>query len=225
MKRNNCKAKTLLACAALFAAQAAITEERILADDGREVLLRDDGTWEYVSDDRFGTTASGERVRLKADGDWEIVPAAAVASSTPAGAIVADTGPALWALREVTIETSRGKRSSNKKGVTKKTATVFNVEVQQGPAADGAVSFTLGEGNVSVVDSDGREYPVLDIEPTSITLDAGERQRVVVRVDGSPHWFTTKFYELRIAAQALGNRDEIRLKRALSNVRRIEVDD
>ena len=47
-------------------------EQTILTDAGREVLLRDDGSWEYLSDDRFGTLSDGSRVRLKLDGSWEI---------------------------------------------------------------------------------------------------------------------------------------------------------
>ena len=30
-----------------------------------------DGTWEFVSEDRYATTKSGERIRLKANGQWE----------------------------------------------------------------------------------------------------------------------------------------------------------
>ena len=43
-----------------------------MTDAGREVLLRDDGSWEYLSDDRFGTLKDGSRARLKSDGSWEI---------------------------------------------------------------------------------------------------------------------------------------------------------
>ena len=47
-------------------------EQRILTDAGREVLIRDDASWEYLSDDRFGTLSDGSRIRLKPGGSWEI---------------------------------------------------------------------------------------------------------------------------------------------------------
>lgn len=223
MADSNRMRTTLGILALLLLARSGYAEERILADDGREVLLKDDGSWEYVSDDRFGTTGSGERVRLGADGRWEIeIDARPVA---PAGGVVlADTGPARWALGDVTIETARSQRGGSKKGVSKKTATVFTLEVRREGGSGAAQQWLLQAGDFSVVDSAGREYPVLDIAPSRLALGAGELQRVVVRADGSPHWFTTKFYELRIAAGAVGNRDEIRLRRALANVRQRDIE-
>ena len=43
---------------------AAGADETALSDDGREVRLMNDGTWEYVSDDRCATSEDGKRVRL-----------------------------------------------------------------------------------------------------------------------------------------------------------------
>ncbi len=214
---------SLALMALLFTATPTLAEERILADDGREVLLKDDGSWEYVSEDRFGTTGSGERVRLKGDGSWEIVSDAPVALLAATSSL-SDSGPAIWALGDVIIETSRSQRSGTKKGGIKKTQAVFTLQVRGKAEASAAQTFSLEAGAVSVTDSGGRDYPVLSVEPSSVTVNADRMQTVVVRVDGSPHWFTTKFYELRIAADAVGNRDEIRLKRALSNVQRRDIE-
>ena len=62
-------------------------DQRILTDAGREVLLRDDGTWEYLSDDRFGTLKDGSRARLQSDGSWEIVEDEVGLISIPAQAL------------------------------------------------------------------------------------------------------------------------------------------
>jgi hypothetical protein len=51
-----------------------------ISDDGREVILKQDGTWEYRSSDRFASTEDGRRVRLKADGSWHYVGNALLAS-------------------------------------------------------------------------------------------------------------------------------------------------
>ena len=53
--------------------QHATADTVVLSDDGREVKLNDDGSWEFVSEDRFATTEDGERIRLRADGRWEPV--------------------------------------------------------------------------------------------------------------------------------------------------------
>ena len=99
------------------------------------------------------------------------------------------------------------------------------MEVRAGDGIDAGTSFTLNPEDFSVVDSGGREYPLLALEPKTLTLEPGRLQTVVVRADGSPHWFTTKFYELEIARDAVGNRDPIRLKRALSNVRKRTIEE
>lgn len=209
--------------AMLLMCQITLAEERVLADDGREVLLKDDGSWEYISDDRFATTGSGERIRLKADGSWEIVTDGQHTIPGP-GVVLADTGPAQWALQDVTIETARSQRGGSKKGVSKKTRTIFTLEFRGKPGARGTTAWTLDAQMFTVTDSGGRNYPVLSVEPSGLTLGAGKEQRVVVSADGSPHWFTTKFFELTIAAGAVDNSDAIRLKRALSNVRKREVE-
>ena len=55
---------------ALLTANTLYADQKITSDDGREVLLNDDGSWQYRSSDRFATTSDGRRVRLKEDGRW-----------------------------------------------------------------------------------------------------------------------------------------------------------
>lgn len=55
----------------MFVSALCCADEIVLSDDGREVRIKQDGSWEFVSDDRFATTRDGERVRLKFDGSWE----------------------------------------------------------------------------------------------------------------------------------------------------------
>lgn len=217
--------KNVLAIALLLSiAHSSIAGERVIADDGREVMLGDDGQWEFLSEDRFATTASGERVRLKADGEWDIVSDAPLGQLTAAQP-VANMGPANWSLAEVTIETAREQRSASKKSISKQTQTVFNLEARMKTADADTEQWMLNVANLSVMDSGGREYPVLSITPGSISLTADAPAKVQIRVDGSPHWFTTRYYELKIAEQTVGNREEIRLKRALSNVQKRDVEE
>ncbi|MFT4614796.1 MAG: hypothetical protein ACI9NT_001947 [Bacteroidia bacterium] len=213
----------LLLVSVLVSVPASVAGERVIADDGREVMLGDDGRWEWASDDRFATTASGERVRLRSDGVWEIVSGSAAVRPMPVQSVV-NTGPASWSLGDVTIETARGQRSATKKNVNKQTQTVFNLQARMRTQESGAEQWTLDASDIRVIDSGGREYPVVSTTPDNFTLPSDAPAKMVVRVDGSPHWFTTRYFEVRIAEQSVGNAEEIRLKRALSNVQKSEVD-
>ena len=70
-------------------------EERLVTDDGREVLVHEDGSWEFILVDRYATAPDGQRILLQADGNWEYI---AKASSE-----VIPT-PSLPATREIPTE-------------------------------------------------------------------------------------------------------------------------
>ena len=59
----------------------------LLSEAVATILVRDDGSWEYLSDDRFGTLSDGSRIRLKPDGSWEIEPAKKSFITIPAEAL------------------------------------------------------------------------------------------------------------------------------------------
>jgi hypothetical protein len=48
-------------------------DQEVTTDDGREVLLKEDGSWTFRSTDRFANTVDGQRIRLKQDGSWAYV--------------------------------------------------------------------------------------------------------------------------------------------------------
>ena len=96
----------------------AFADQRILTDAGREVLLKDDGSWTYLSEDRFGTLSDGSRARLKADGSWEIVEDEVGLITIPAQALKRseDTIRAdkfYIEISGITIESQRGKNRKN----------------------------------------------------------------------------------------------------------------
>ena len=59
---------TLALSSSTHAAQTLATGE-----DGREVILNDDGSWAYKSTDRYANTGDGRRILLREDGSWEYV--------------------------------------------------------------------------------------------------------------------------------------------------------
>ncbi len=91
--------------------------QNIVTDDGREVLLKEDGSWQFRSTDRFANTKEGQRVRLKDDGNWEYVGNAPVTMEKQVRTTDLDIK-----LQKVVIETYEKKVQKNKRV---KTQTVF----------------------------------------------------------------------------------------------------
>ncbi len=162
--------------------QAQPAAQEVISDDGREVLLKEDGTWEFRSNDRFANTSDGRRVRLKADGSWQYIGNALLSSKQQLRTTEIDIK-----LQKVVIETYEKKVQKNKRV---KSQTVFFLDLSSSPQAQQDIS--IGEKNISnikVNDSNGRDYPVLSIHPTSQIIKPGSRTSITVRVDGSPQWW------------------------------------
>ena len=192
-------------CTAFAMLVATASAEELQLNDGRRIVLHEDGTWSYVSSDRLLGTADGREVRLREDGTWEYTGNVAPATSSTAGEITsASLGQMIFSLQELAIETAR---STSHKSSRKKTHTVFSVNLVNNGETPG--SLALDSLAIGVEDSAGREYPVLQIQPAEVSLEPGEKAVVEVRADGSPHWFTTKAMELRISD---GSSDGIVLK-------------
>jgi len=58
-------------CLTVFMAPFTRADETLLTDDGREVRLHDDGSWEFISNDRYANTPDGRRIRLRDNYTWE----------------------------------------------------------------------------------------------------------------------------------------------------------
>ncbi|MEE8059776.1 MAG: hypothetical protein V3T17_18390 [Pseudomonadales bacterium] len=222
----------------LFAAQESI------GDDGRQVLLNDDGTWRYTHTDRFAITGDGKRVRLKQDGSWTYVGEKSTGEkntgkNTFGRNVIADQRYVDKQLLEVVlndlvIESYRGKKSAAHKNSRKKTQSVFHLSVINHRAIDprimaesevaDSVVLTVDSSDFSVKDTDGREYPVLSVELATATIKLGEETTIVVRADGSPHWWTTKSMSLTIDKKVLASRKNIVLTRLMSSVKKKNVD-
>lgn len=209
---DSLKGATLLALGLslpTFAAQTVIT------DDGREVLLKDNGTWEFRSQDRFATSGDGSRIRLKDNGQWERMsqapsrPVAAPAisqqsipvvgpatSSRPTA--VATASPVNVNLLRVENHVYQEKRQKNSRYDAR---TVFVVSVNV-PANGGSVAPKFNRFNLfEVEDSRGKDYQVLSVSPQPDVIQAGSTLKFNVTVDGTPTGilaFGANAIELRI---------------------------
>ncbi|MBT8438438.1 MAG: hypothetical protein KJO91_01840 [Gammaproteobacteria bacterium] len=172
-----------LALLALLPVKIAFSDDQqLMTDDGREVMLRDDGTWEFRSDDRFANTKDGRRVRLKSDGSWTYI------GNAPLSSIMQVRTTDLDVLLQHAVTEIHEKRVQKNKRV--KTQTVFYLKLVLSAQAEKNISLdTTDVSMISVVDDKGREYPVLSIQPVPVILKPGSDATVTIRVDGSPQWW------------------------------------
>lgn len=202
--------------------------ENVISDDGREVRLNDDGSWEYLSSDRFATSTSGKRIRLMDNGKWALTGELALPAATQvAKDIKVGVGEQAMEveLALLSVETKRGKKSESHKSSSKKTQTVFTLNLSLAKDAKEIQPLTVNEGDFKVEDSGGREYDIVNVTPAQLSISPGQEASIVVRVDGSPHWFTTKAMRIVIDKSALGSDKDVELTKAMSDSRKLTVDE
>jgi len=160
---------------------ACSADQQVITDDGREVLLKGDGTWVFRSTDRFANTEDGQRVRLKQDGSWQYVGNAPVASVEHVRSTLLDLK-----LQKVVIERHEKKVQKN---IRLRTQTVFYVNLGLSAWAKNNISITKDDvSHIEVNDNNGKTYPVLSIHPAPVVLKPGADTTMVIRADGSPLW-------------------------------------
>lgn len=179
VKRFQLPALSLLLGATLM--NSAMAERTAIGDDGREILLKDNGTWEYQNNDRFATTSTGSRVRLKDDGSWQFIENQQV--STPK---VYSESNLNIELGEVIIHTEKSPiPNSNNFRVHTETEIAINVMVSEVSKAPVSVNIR-DKGLFRVTDNRDKDYEVLSVTPQQATLQPGNTYAFVVRIDDAP---------------------------------------
>jgi hypothetical protein len=181
-------------------------DEIVLSDDGREVRLKNDGSWEFVSEDRYATTRSGERIRLRADGQWETVEdlswqTATVVSQNPAPA-------AGLMVSDFVIESVRSTKHKNSR-VRSQMVIDIRMAERDGMAKPPAAA------SVGVKDSKGRRYEITSVKATTSGL------RIIA--DDAPTWWGVKYFEITIPGSAKGTGKDVALRKPISDVVRRNV--
>lgn len=192
--------------------------QEVITDDGREVLLREDGSWEFRSDDRFANTGDGQRVRLKADGSWEYVGNAPLVTATRVRTDRLDIR-----LQNVVVEKQETKVQKN---VRVKTQTVFDVKVDLSALAKSEITIDDKDTSlIAVKDNKGRDYPVISIRPDSMILPPAGDLTLAVRVDGSPQWWkNVKAMAITFTPDFLGLQQPVTLSWSVDNIDRKSVE-
>jgi hypothetical protein len=158
-------------------------KQQVITDDGREVLLKEDGTWIFQSNDRFANTNDGRRVRLKDDGSWEYVGNAPMATAS----LVRTTGLEMK-LEKVVVEKYEKKVQKN---VRVRTRMVFYVNVDVSPLQKESIAIEQDNiAHIDVRDDAGKSYPVVSIQPSTAELEPDSKTVLEIRADGAPTVFS-----------------------------------
>ena len=184
----------------VFAAQ------EVIIVDGREVLLKEDGTWTYHSTDRYANTNDGRRLRLKDDGSWQYVGNAPLTTIDQ----VRTTNLNIK-LKKVVIEKYEKKVQKNTRV---KTQTVFYLHLENSAQAKRNISVKNSDISlIEVNDNNGKNYPVLSLQPGSIQLKPDTNTTLVIRAEKSPSmWDDVKSMEIVFKPGMFGIQKTIILK-------------
>lgn len=214
-------ASTLLTLAiSLFmpVCHAETDKSEIISLDGREVLLDRDGTWKYLSSDRYVDTKDGNRVRLKEDGSWQYVGNVPLTSKEQ----VRTDNPDIK-LQKVVIETYE---KNVQKNTRVKTQTVFYLQLNN--SAQAKKTIRINNSDISLIevrDNNGKNYPVLSIKADSAELIPNAETTVVVRADKSPSIFdNVKSMEIYFKAGVFGIETPITLSQRKADFDEEKVD-
>ena len=193
-------------------------DTRVITGDGREVLLRDDGTWAYGSTDRLLNTGDGRQIRLKEDGHWEYTGNAPVVEDRQV-----KTRELGITLRKAVIEKYQIKVQ---KSLRLRTQTVFYLDIELSPLAASAIAMGRSESDgIEVSDNNGDRYPVLSVQSDVTTLQPGSKTGVTVRVKGSPSWLdNARTVQIEFRPGVFGNTESISLSQRVDDFDEIDVD-
>ena len=206
-----CLCLCLLACSQSNA-------EIVLSDDGREVKLNDDGSWEYVSGDRFATRDDGSRIRLSEEGSWqEVTDGRKWMQARQLSKDPLEDGAYSFELAEVEIESVRSSQQKNTR-VRSQILLTINVTSQQH-----LPPIELARDVFKVSDSKGRVYPIKDVALITAENKADQTLSIRVIASGAPRWWGVKYFRLEIDPGTAGNVTGLVLIKSMSEVTKKEV--
>jgi hypothetical protein len=202
--------------------------EYVISDDGRQILLNDDGSWVQVSKDRHATTASGQRIRLKPDGSWDVMKkldsdeaAAHYAISNSGSQHEAIAGNDVGMLLDK-VEILK-KKTKVLKSVRIDTRTVYHLTIIN-QSSENIQLDTLPLDAFSANSSGGDVFEVLSATATSELLKPSQRTTLIVVTEGSPKWFGVKYLNIELAKNAIGSSMPRILSKNIDDVIRRTVD-
>jgi len=193
-------------------------KSQIINVGGREVLLKQNGQWEYHSTDQFANTAEGRRVRIKENGSWSYIGNASLKSSTQVRTSNLDIK-----LNKVVIETYKQKIQKSSRI---KTQTVFHLKLNNSPQSRTTINIQNSDvSQIEVKDNNGKVYPVLSIKAEHSKLEPDNETMLIVRAEKSPSIFDdVNAMEITFKASLFGLQKSITLSQRIIDFKNKNVD-
>ncbi len=217
MARTSVKHSFLYALILGMSCSAAYSADRnATGDDGREIILKDNGGWEYRSTDRFATSEDGTRVRLKDNGSWEFIGNAPVESKEQVRTQALDVQ-----LGDIVTEFYKEKAGKNTRHMSQ---TIVNLKVDVSSYSQGIDTNLSQFDFFKITDSRGNHYPVISVSPQSNRLEAGNEYQIAIRVDGSPSGqfaVGIKYLNLEIDKAVFGSNQNLKFSRRADEAKRV----
>ena len=186
--------------------------------DGREIRLNDDGTWQYLSNDRYIDTPDGKRIRLMQDGRWQYT------GNTPLQADQLQRTSSLdIQLQDVVIERTEKKIQKNSRV---RTRTVFTIDTTRAAEAKGTSGLAgLNAANVSVADDSGKTYEVISVSTDIPDIAPGKTATITVIADKSPFIFDdVDSISVTFDKQVFDTPSAVTLTRDMDDIDEVKVD-
>lgn len=211
---KGCLAVIVAAC--VLPAQA---EEIILNGDGTEIRLKDDGSWERVSDNIYLDTSEGRRVVLKPDGSWSYVGLAPVAAEDHYRELLVEV-----AIKSALIKETREKVGS-KKNVRSESFTYYDLTVSVAATAAGALALAeLDPAWFNVSDNRGNQFEVVAVNSSSQTVAPGQSAQLQLVCEGAPSGFArSKTLTITIDQQAFATERAVQLEISYDDIQRQRI--
>jgi hypothetical protein len=202
----------------LAGSNALSADLEVVTDDGREVLIKEDGTWEFRSTDRFANTKDGQRIRLKDDGSWQYVGKAPMVSDKQVRTTELDIK-----LEKVVIETHEKKVQKNTRVNSQ---TVFYLNLELSPLAQNNISINNNAISlIKVTDNKYRDYPVLSVQPVPTILKPDSDTIITIRTEGAPQWWkNVKTMEITFKPGIFAIQEPVTLSQKVDDIDKKKVD-
>ena len=162
--------------------EPALEASVVVSEDGSEVLIYPDGSWELNWDDQVANLPDGRQIQLHADGTWSLTgesgDVGAVKKVAAGAAKKTSTKPVVEAipaeedlrygieLREIIIEIAKDRRTTAQKNaqVNRQTLVEFFVTLPESVTNNIAINEN-DFSRFTIEDSRGKNYKVIEITP------------------------------------------------------------
>lgn len=220
MPINN-RSLRVIACAlpALILPVFCCADEIILNGDGTEIRLKDDGSWERVSDKIYLDTAAGRRVVLEPDGRWSYVGLAPKVKEDQYRELLFEIN-----IVDAVIKETREKVGSGKNYRTE-SSTHLTLAIGVAASAQQPLSLAgINKENFAVVDKRGKRYPVTAIETGASEIAVGESANLRLVCKGAPSAFArSKVLMLTVAKAAFDTQKDVQLEINYDDIERERI--